>query len=71
MMRRLSIPSFIGTAGRIMGTGIAVAFACLFILVGVLALRSSGKPNPIRDENGAPVAGSISEKTFVKINGVV
>jgi pimeloyl-ACP methyl ester carboxylesterase len=53
-----------------MGTGIAVIVASLLILVSVLALRSSGKPNPIRDENGAPVAGSISEKIFVKINGV-
>ncbi|MBX3001472.1 MAG: alpha/beta hydrolase [Caldilineaceae bacterium] len=53
-----------------MGTGVAVAFAFLFILVGVLALRSSGKPHPIRDENGAPLAGSLSEKIFVEINGV-
>jgi pimeloyl-ACP methyl ester carboxylesterase len=70
MMKRLSLPSFIQKAGRLMGTGVAVTFACLFILVVVLALRSSGKPNSIRDENGAPAPGSLSEKTFVNINGV-
>ena len=33
-------------------------------------LLSPGKPNPFLDENGRPLAGSISEKIFVNINGV-
>jgi pimeloyl-ACP methyl ester carboxylesterase len=53
-----------------MGIGIAVVLAGLLILVGVLALLSPGKPQPIRDENGRPVVGSLSEKSFVTINGV-
>ena len=57
----LSIPSFIRTAGRMMGIGIAV------VLAGLL---SPGKPKPIQDENGRPVVGSLSEKTFVTINSV-
>ena len=44
--------------------------ACLLILVGVLLACSPGKPEPFVDENGSPLAGSISEKVFVNINGV-
>jgi len=49
---------------------ISILLACILILVGVLLLWSPGKPNPIRDENGNPLAGSISEKIHVNINGV-
>ena len=31
---------------------------------------SPGKPQPYVDKNGNPLAGSISEKVFVDINGV-
>jgi pimeloyl-ACP methyl ester carboxylesterase len=48
----------------------AVLLACVFILVGVLQFCSPGKPEPFLDENGKPLAGSISEKVFVNINGV-
>jgi len=44
--------------------------ACLLILVGVLLACSPGKPELFFDENGSPLAGSISEKVFVNINGV-
>jgi len=37
--------------------------------VGVLLACSPGKTEPFLDENGRPLAGSISEKVFVNING--
>ena len=48
----------------------AVLLACVLILAGVLLVNSPGKPQPFLDENGKPLAGSISEKVFVNINGV-
>ncbi len=42
----------------------------VLILTGVLVAYSPGKPEPFVDENGSPLAGSISEKVFVDINGV-
>ncbi len=50
--------------------GIAIFLACMIILLMALFLWSSGKPRPISDENGRPLAGSISEKIHVNINGV-
>ena len=38
--------------------------------MGVLLAVSPGKPEPFLDENGKPLAGSISEKIFIDINGV-
>jgi pimeloyl-ACP methyl ester carboxylesterase len=43
---------------------------CIIILAAVLQGMSPGKPLPFTDANGSPLAGSISEKTFVDINGV-
>lgn len=51
-------------------TIIFILSACLLILMGVLQLWSHGNPTPFVDEDGSPLAGSISEKVFVKINGV-
>ena len=42
----------------------------LIILLGVLFIMSPGKPEPFLDKNGNQIAGSISEKVHVKINGV-
>ncbi len=67
---RLPIKSFARKAVRIMLTIISILLACILILVGVLQLWSPGKPTPFVDENGSPLAGSISEKVFVNINGV-
>ena len=47
-----------------------VLLVCVFILGGVLLAYSPGKPEPFLDENEKPLAGSISEKIFVNINGV-
>ncbi len=48
----------------------SILFACLLILVVGLLIYSPGKAMPFLDENGKPVAGSISEKIHVDINGV-
>jgi pimeloyl-ACP methyl ester carboxylesterase len=42
----------------------------MLILMGVLLLWSPGKPKPFVDESGNPLAGSLSEKIRVTINGV-
>jgi pimeloyl-ACP methyl ester carboxylesterase len=67
---RLSIKSFVQRVGRIMLIISAALLACVFILVGVLLAYSPGKSEPFMDENGRPLAGSISEKVHVNINGV-
>jgi pimeloyl-ACP methyl ester carboxylesterase len=42
----------------------------MLALVIVLRICSPGKPEPFIDNKGVPVAGSISEKTFVTIGGI-
>ena len=69
-IKQLSIKPFVRKVIRIMLTIPAVLLVCVFILVGVLLACSPGKPEPFLDENGRPLAGSISEKVFVNINGV-
>ncbi len=49
---------------------ISILLVSMLILVGIVFLLSLGKPAPIVDENQEPVAGSISEKVFMNINGV-
>lgn len=49
---------------------ISILLSCLLILVVVLLLYSPGKPVPFLDKSGRPLAGSISEKIHVHINGV-
>ena len=49
---------------------ISILLACILILIGVLLVLSPGTMSPILDENGKPLAGSISEKIHVHINGV-
>lgn len=64
------LPSFPRKAGCMllwMGSILAV---CILILLGLLLLWSPGTPKPFVDQDGKPLAGSISEKIFVEINGV-
>ena len=50
---------------------ISLLLAGMIILAGILQLLSyPGKPVPFEDEHGNPLAGSVSEKVFVNINGV-
>jgi pimeloyl-ACP methyl ester carboxylesterase len=69
-IKQPSVKSSSRNAVRIMLTMPVVLLVCVLILVGVLQAYSSGKPEPFLDENGNPLAGSISEKVFVDINGV-
>ena len=69
-IKLLSIKPLVRKVIGIMLTTSAVLLICVLILVGVLQLWSPGKPEPFLDENGSPLAGSISEKVFVNINGV-
>jgi pimeloyl-ACP methyl ester carboxylesterase len=43
--------------------------AGILILLGVLLALSPGKPKPFLNDKGGPLAGSISEKIWVNING--
>ena len=49
---------------------VCILLISILILAGVLLLWSPGKPIPFVDENGDPLAGSLSEKIHVNINGV-
>ena len=69
-MERLVPRSLTRKVVRIMLVALAILFAGLLVLVGILWLWSPGRPQPFLDENGAPLAGSISEKIRVNINGV-
>ncbi len=55
---------------RIMFIILGIFLAGIIILTSALFLISPGKPEPFLDEDGKPLAGSISEKIFVNINGV-
>jgi pimeloyl-ACP methyl ester carboxylesterase len=69
-IKRLSIQSLARKTGRIMLVTLYIFLASILILVAGLLAISPGKPEPIVDENGKPLVGSISEKIFVNINGV-
>jgi len=42
----------------------------VLVFVGTIYLNSSQQPKPFLGRDGKPLAGSISEKVFVEINGV-
>jgi pimeloyl-ACP methyl ester carboxylesterase len=69
-IKRLSMKSFVRKVARIVLIIPATLLVCVFILMGVLLAWSPGKPIPFVDENGSLLAGSISEKVFININGV-
>ena len=50
--------------------GISIILAGILILIGVLLVSSPGTTQLFLDENGNPLAGSLSEKKHVNINGV-
>ncbi len=47
-----------------------VILILILCLAGLLLAWSPGKPEPILDDQGKPVVGSLSEKIFININGV-
>lgn len=69
-MKQFSITSIIQKGGRIMFILFSILLSCLLIIVIALRVYSPGKPIPFLDENGKLLAGSISEKILVNINGV-
>ena len=66
---RTSIRLLARKAGRIALVAILILLAPILGLVGVLLRWSPGRPEPFVDEDGSPLAGSISEKILVDING--
>ena len=48
----------------------SVLLAGVLFLLGSLLLVSPGQPQPFLDANGCVIAGSISEKVFIDVNGV-
>ena len=69
-IKRLSIKPLVRKGMGIMLIIPAVLLVFVLILGGMLLAYSPGKTEPFLDENGNPLAGSISEKVFVNINGV-
>jgi pimeloyl-ACP methyl ester carboxylesterase len=49
---------------------VSILAVCTLVFVGVLLLWSPGSPEPFLNTNGQPLAGSLSEKIHVDINGV-
>jgi pimeloyl-ACP methyl ester carboxylesterase len=56
--------------GRFSLMVMAVLLISVLLFLGVLMLLSPGTPKPFLDDSGKPIAGSISEKIRVNINGV-
>lgn len=70
-MKKPSIQSLARKAGRIMLIMFSIVMACVVILLGVLQFWSyPGTPKPFVDQDGNPLANSISEKIHININGV-
>lgn len=69
-VNRSSIRTIAGKAGRGMLIAFAIILAVILILAGALLVMSPGKPAPILGADGKALAGSISEKTFITVNGV-
>lgn len=59
-----------GRGGKTVMIVFLVFIGVLFFFAVMLLVISPGRPSPIVDEHGRPVAGSISEKIRVNINGV-
>ena len=51
-------------------TTISILLTAILILTGILLAMSPGRPEPFLDEKGNPLAGSLSEKILLNINGV-
>jgi pimeloyl-ACP methyl ester carboxylesterase len=54
---------------RIAVAVVPLAAACVAASLGVARWKSPGRPRPVTDEIGKVVPGSITEKTWVDING--
>jgi len=61
--------SEIGKARRIMLIVLSLVSGCVVVVLCTLLVLSPGHPSPLLDESGKVLAGSISEKIHVEING--
>jgi len=59
-----------GRARRFTFIGLSVALGSILPGLGILFVLSAGRPGPLQDAGGRVLAGSISEKIHVEINGV-
>jgi len=48
---------------------LSVLLGCTIVLLSVLLAVSRGQPAPLRDASGKVIAGSISEKIWIEVNG--
>jgi pimeloyl-ACP methyl ester carboxylesterase len=69
-IKQSTFQSFVQKAGSMILIPISILLAGILILVGILLALSPGKPQPFLDRNNRPLAGSISEKIYVNINGI-
>lgn len=69
-LMRHSLENLGRKVARMILVTVSLLLALTLILVGILLALSPGKMTPFVDETGKPLAGSLSEKTFVDINGV-
>ena len=56
--------------GKIMLISFSLIMLCTIALAVILLVQSPGKVKPFLDKNGEIIKGSISQKVYVKINGV-
>ena len=68
--KRFSKNNLLHWIWRIMGLIVAVFIGGTLLIAGILFMSSPGSSIPIFDLDGEILAGSISEKTFVNINGI-
>lgn len=54
----------------IMFTALSILLTSILLLMILIILISPGNPKPFLDENGNQLKDSISEKTFIMVNGV-
>jgi pimeloyl-ACP methyl ester carboxylesterase len=69
-MKRFSDIPIIKKGVCIMMITISILLTCILILAVTLLVNSPGKAIPFTDDSGKPIAGSISEKIKVSINGI-
>jgi pimeloyl-ACP methyl ester carboxylesterase len=69
-LKKIVAPFGSRKVGSVMWIALCFVLATALVLLGLLFAWSPGKPQPFLDEEGQPLAGSLSEKIHVEINGV-
>ncbi len=67
---KIRLKSIVRKGGAIMITILSILLTVILILAVVLLAMSPGKAEPFLDQKGNVIAGSISEKIRISINGV-